>query len=765
MEGRAEMIGAGQRRIGKYEFYKRLVTSKMSELWIGYDPQARSYVMIKLFYTTLQADSDAMLQFRQQAEQVAALQHPNIARIHDMFIFPSRNPEGPIASLVCLVMEYVEGQTLADYMQNTPSRGKIWPGTQTVQLLTPVSLAIDYAHQHGIIHGNLKPTNILLRKEGEAPGQIGEPVLTDFGFLKLLGTNGGTASPFYLSPEQIRGHPATERSDTYSLGVMLYELCTGVLPFRGNRPVAIMIQHLNTPPTPPALMNVTVPSAVTNIILRSLAKEPERRFSNAPSMAVALAQALNISIPQNLSQSANIPDIMRELEDSNTLQPFAQADASPFSEPIPSQKYAVNAQRLPGRSTVGTNFSSAAESRRRRRSVLSPWFLITLLVLLLAGVGTIGALLLLPQNTKIAPLNKLVGHAYFANSGQFNADSPQGINDELQVVLSGIPNPPTGKSYYAWLLAGRSVSESLPISLGPLRVDHGNIQLLYRGDAQHTDLLGVASRFLIIVDDAHHPTNNPLIDTSTWRYYAEIPEIPSPGDKLHFSMLDHLRHLLVESPELSIRGLHGGLAFWFVRNTFAVLEATNGAREAWQSKDSSTIRNQVIRVLDYLDGASFVQTEVPPGTPLLADAHASQVALLGPSPTNPNPPGYPYGDEAPPGYVHLISEHMGGAIESPQTTADQRTLAVQINRGLDREKGVLEQVHQDAKQVLSMSDAQLLQSTALSILDDLATQAQDAYSGQINQSTGQSEGGALWTYDHLQRLATFDVQQYPSLTQ
>src|SRR5690242_6259744 len=160
MEGRAEMIGAGQRRIGKYEFYKRLVTSKMSELWIGYDSQARSFVMIKLFYTTLQADSDAMLQFRQQAGQVAALQHPNIARIHDMSIFPSSNPEGPIASLVCLVMEYVEGQTLADYMQNTPSRGKIWPGTQTVQLLTPVSLAIDYAHQHGIIHGNLKPTNI-----------------------------------------------------------------------------------------------------------------------------------------------------------------------------------------------------------------------------------------------------------------------------------------------------------------------------------------------------------------------------------------------------------------------------------------------------------------------------------------------------------------------------------------------------------------------------------------------------------------------------
>jgi serine/threonine protein kinase len=759
------MIGAGQQRIGKYTLYKRLVSSKMGEAWIGYDPQSSSYVIIKIFYTGLQADSDEMLQFRQQTEQVAALQHPHIARIHDLAIIPSRNSEGSITSMVCLIMEYVEGQTLADYMQNTASRGSIRPGTEIVQLFTSVSLAIDDAHQHGIIHGNLKPTNVLLKKEGETRGQIGEPVLTDFGFLKLLGTDTVTTSPFYLSPEQIRGHAATERSDIYSLGVMLYELCTGVLPFRGSRPVSIMMQHLNTPPTPPALMNPTVSSALTNVILRALAKEPERRFPSASSMTVALAQALNLPIPESLSQARNISAILHEIESSNALQPLSPADVSPFSDSAPSRAYGAIAQRRPERSAVGANVPSA-ESEHRRKGIRSPWLLISMLVLLLASVGTIGSLLLFPQNTtKVVALNQLVGHAYFLNSGQFNREGPQGINDELQVMLSHVPDPPTGKSYYAWLLADKSVSESVPIVLGPLRVDHGNIQFLYRGDGQHTNLLGVISRFLITVEDAHHPTNSPLIDTRTWRYYAEIPEKPSPDDKLHFSMLDHLRHLLVESPELRIRGLHGGLAFWFARNTFAALEAANGAREASHNKESSTIRNQVIRVLDYLDGASFVQTEVPHGTPLLADASASQVALLGPSPTNPNPPGYTYGDEASPGYVYLISEHMGGAIESPQTTADQRTLAVQINQGLDREKSVLEQIHQDAKQLLSMNLEQLLQPAALSILNDLASQAQDAYTGQINPSNGQPEDGALWTYDNLQRLVTFDIQQYTSQTQ
>jgi hypothetical protein len=279
---------------------------------------------------------------------------------------------------------------------------------------------------------------------------------------------------------------------------------------------------------------------------------------------------------------------------------------------------------------------------------------------------------------------------------------------------------------------------------------------------QHTNLLGVASRFLITVDDTEHPSSNPLLDSSSWRYFAEIPETPSPDDKLHFSMLDHLRHLLVESPELRLRGLHGGLAFWFVKNTFALLEAATAARDAGHSGKSSPVRDQFVRVLDYLDGASFVQTDVPRGTPLFADAHAAQVALLGPAPTNPDPPGYTYGDEEPPGYVYLISEHMGGAILSPLTTPDQHALAIEINRGLDEEKGILQQIRQDAKQLLSMDDTHRLQPAGLTLLNDLTTQAQEAYTGQINPSTGQPEGGALWTYDNLQRLAAFVVRPYLS---
>ncbi len=751
-------MSTGLQRIGRYELSKRLASSKTSEVWLAFDPRSRSNVTLNVFYTTIQADSDSMLGFRQRVERIATLHHPNIARIHDILIFPASDPNSRTASTVCIAIDYTERHTLADYLHHTRA-GKIRPGADIVQLFTSLSLALDYAHQQGIIHGNLNPGSILLKRGGITPEQIGEAVLTDFDYMTPLRNTGNANSPFYLSPEQIRGQPATARSDTYSLGVILYELCTGVLPFRGNRPIAIMMQHLNAPPTAPEAMNPTISSALTSVILRSLAKEPEKRFSSASTLTVALAHALNTPVPEPLSQTAPEPEITF----TNGFHPILQADLAPFTEPTLSRYKDESTRTPPTGNGTGIPFPSAAKLQNRKKRPHNAWYLISIFVLLLASLGTIATLLLLPRNQAAAP-NQLVGHAFFLNSGQFNANSPQGINDELQVTLSGIPDPPAGKSYYAWLLADQNVSEALPLSLGALHVERGSVQLRYPGDQQHTNLLGNASRFLITVDDAHHPTNNPLIDRNSWRYYAVIPPTPSPLDKLHFSMLDHLRHLMYESPELSIRNLHGGLAFWFVRNTATVSERANGARDAWNKKDIATIRNQIIGLLDYIDGQSFVRTDLPPHTPLQANARTSQIALLGPAPQNPDAPGYAYKGEVPPGYVYLISEHMVGAIQSSQTTPDQHKLAVEINKGLDDVKRMFEQIHQDAKQLLSMNNEQLLQLPALALLDDLAKQAQYAYAGQLNPSSGQSDGGALWIYGNLQRLTAFDIRQYPAST-
>ena len=400
--------------------------------------------------------------------------------------------------------------------------------------------------------------------------------------------------------------------------------------------------------------------------------------------------------------------------------------------------------------------SSSRPKRKRGNQRLAITAIVALTLLLATVFGTL--LLLTQSDAPGAP--QLSGHAFFMNSGQLDENSNQGINDELQVTLSNIPDPAPGKSYYAWLLGDSAQTEASPIFLGRLSVERGTVHFLYAGDGHHANLLGLASRFLITEDDAQHPLGNPLLDQGTWRYYGAILQTPNPADKLHFSMLDHLRHLLVESPELAIRGLHGGLAFWFVRNMAAVSNLANTLADEWHKQDANAIHDQLIRILDYLDGASFVHSDVPPSTPLLADAQAAQVALLGPAPQDADPPGYVYQNEAPPGYVYLIEDHMNGALLAPQTTAGQRQLGLQISRELDSVKNEVVQAAQDARQLVRLTDAQLLQASALTLLDDLATQAQDAYTGQLDPSAGRPEGGALLIYGNLQRLAAFDIQPY-----
>jgi hypothetical protein len=142
------------------------------------------------------------------------------------------------------------------------------------------------------------------------------------------------------------------------------------------------------------------------------------------------------------------------------------------------------------------------------------------------------------------------------------------------------------------------------------------------------------------------------------------------------------------------------------------------------------------------------------------DAQAVQVALLGPAPQDGDPPGYVYQNEAPPGYVYLVQQHMDGAILSPQTTREQHQLAIEINGGIDGVRTSFTQVYADAKQLVRFTDAQLLQLSALTLLDDMTVQAQYAYAGRPDPSTGIAQGGVLSIYDNLQRLATFDVAPY-----
>src|SRR5712691_921261 len=228
------------RRIGKYELIEELGEGGMGEVWKAFDTELRRYVAIKQLHADRQTDPDFVARFMREARLLASLRHPNIVQIHD---FQFIQTPGTVTATAYMMMDYVEGQTLAGYIRSTSGRGQFPSAVEIVQIFTSISLAIDYAHQRGMIHRDIKPANIMLDKRFVSPGaakSMGEPILTDFGIARtqssvtITSRNSWLGTPLYISPEQAQGKHGDERSDLYSLGIVLYEMLTGVPPFRGE---------------------------------------------------------------------------------------------------------------------------------------------------------------------------------------------------------------------------------------------------------------------------------------------------------------------------------------------------------------------------------------------------------------------------------------------------------------------------------------------------------------------------------------------------
>jgi eukaryotic-like serine/threonine-protein kinase len=339
----------------------------------------------------------------------------------------------------------------------------------------------------------------------------------------------------------------------------------------------------------------------------------------------------------------------------------------------------------------------------------------------------------------------LIGHAFFVSSGEISLDSNAGFADQLQVSLHNLPPPQAGKTYWVWLLSD-SKTQALPLSLGQLPIRNGRAVMTYSGSSQHSDILASYNRFLITQENAGAQPAYYSFTKSDWSYAAVISETPSPVDVAnHFSLLDHIRHLLVQDPKLKTAGLIGGLDIWLFRNTQKILEWSGSARD---STDQAFIQRQSVRILDYLDGSQFIGTErLPAGMPpMQVDPVIARVALL-------------EIDQAqnPPGYLKHIANHLHEITQSPGVSADQQATATRIIAAIDNVEGWLQAVHRDAEKILQMPTDQLQQPAGRALLDDMFTQANNAFIGQIDPNTLQVEEGVAQIHYNIQRLATFDV--------
>src|SRR3989440_2296159 len=331
-------MSTNPRRIGKYELQELLGRGPRTEVWKALDTQEKRYVVIKFFHPNLEVDPDFVTRFLSEAQVIASLHHPNIVQIRDFQISqpPVKAGLAPVQNPTpYVVMDYIEGQTLADFIMHTSRMGRFPPAAEIVRLLLPISAAIDYAHQRGIVHSDIKPGNILLGKA--AYSGIPIPMLTDFAMVQLLKTTGWPLkSAYYVSPEQAQGYIDNQRSDLYSLGVILYEMLTGTLPFEGDDPTDTITQQINATPTPPALINPNILPAATAVIMRSLAKNPATRFPSAGAMVSSLARALNISITEKPGQPGSQMDTMNNPTYITPARPLGMIPSpSSVSSPLP----------------------------------------------------------------------------------------------------------------------------------------------------------------------------------------------------------------------------------------------------------------------------------------------------------------------------------------------------------------------------------------------------------------------------------------------
>ena len=339
----------------------------------------------------------------------------------------------------------------------------------------------------------------------------------------------------------------------------------------------------------------------------------------------------------------------------------------------------------------------------------------------------------------------------------------QGIYDEVLIDLHHIAAPDPGKSYYAWLLSDSNKSDVTWVALGKLSVTQGKVSSLYPGLPTHTNLLIDYSRLLITEEDASGPSLNPVLIPAAWHYYGEIYQLPSPKDLNHFSLLDHLRHLLVQAPELTVLGFPGGLSIWLMRNVEELVRWSVEAKDRFLNPVA--VRALLVNMLYYLDGeCAPAEVQGAPTTLLNATiVHIARFALV-------NPCLQAQQEQVdilkqvfrstPHDFIDHLLFHLNGVVKSPGTLGDLNTLTSQLNTAVTAVKTNLTQLRQDALQLVHMGDQQMAQPSAQALVADLALQARYAYSGQPDPVTGNTQGGVVWIYNNVQRLATFEVTPY-----
>ncbi len=301
-------------RLGVYRIQELKGEGGFASVYLAVHESLGRPVAIKVLWPHLARNPDFVGRFLREARAAAGLRHPNIVQVHDV---------GQQGQYYYIVMDFIEGKSLLGVLQE---KKRLDPAT-ALSIVQQIGSALDYAHGKGVVHRDVKPSNILIDGQGKA-------YLSDFGIAKaawtsqLTRTGVSLGTPEYMSPEQCEGKEVDHRSDLYSLGVVLYEMLCGGPPFRAETPLGVVYKQVKEPPPPLSVWKVKVPKAVEDVVMKAVAKDPGQRFQSGAEMAQALETAISGPARQEAERPVKPTPVPLPAQRRKRLQPLVIGGAS-----------------------------------------------------------------------------------------------------------------------------------------------------------------------------------------------------------------------------------------------------------------------------------------------------------------------------------------------------------------------------------------------------------------------------------------------------